>query len=191
MIAKLQNTIKDNIMYKKIIKFVIYALLLCSILVFFVDVIWNIQNNIEFGKIQITTVINVAMAIFVSYFLTQNRLEKRLSIDKYEKLLFKICENIEKFNLNVGCDNIDSSYCHILLKNMSTRILLLKKYCNIKGVSKDIQYIESCFIKMRNIFGENFQSQPNESEWKKQIFNETENIQNKCETIEMKFHVHE
>jgi len=178
-------------MRNKFFKHAIHVLLLCSILAFLINVIWNIQNNTEFGKIQVTTVVNVAMAIFVSYFLTQNRLEKRLSIDKYEKLLFKICENIEKFNSSVGCENIDSSYCHVLLKNISTRILLLKKYCNIKDVSKDIQYIESCFIKMRGIFGENFQSQPNESEWKKQIFNETENIQNKCEAIEMKFHVHE
>jgi hypothetical protein len=134
----------------KVLKGILFAILLggTGCLIFY-----NIKNNADFYSVPISAIVNIFLAIGITYYFTQRKNDERKQkdivmsiIDRFQKLLEKECA--------YRIVNEDRRDLQVNIRGISNAILALKQCGLYKKIYKDeMNYIEEQFKIYREFIG--------------------------------------
>ena len=146
--------------------------------------IYNCKNNDKFFDASFTTLVTIAIAVIVSYFLVQKKTDKRRKNEKIDDLLYKIQCYVNEDNFVLTGEDISRKNL-ILHRTISNKIRCLKSLGLDKNSKKELEYIEKNFKDFRRVYGDNYSSREKMEEKYSELKNYVVRIDDACDKIHM------
>jgi len=155
------------------------AIIICTIS-FILLGIYNISFNEDFFKTPLTTMISVLVAIIVSYYFTQRKVDDRRKKEKIDQLLYKI-QGIILDSQFIEVKDTDL----IVHRSIANKIQYLEM--NIPDEMRgDINRLADIFKDYRFFYGEHYKDDDYMNRFKKDLLNYITKIDDVCDNIHMK-----
>lgn len=168
---------------KKIFKIIIIILFFLSIglLSFF-----NYKND-DFLKMNLYQIVSLSFVVFVSYYLTQKKLDSRKQRDVLNDLITEIIDCSFKLTLEAVLSE-KSKLFMMELRNIENRLSLLGEVSGEYGIKTEIDYLKSQNTAMLNLVSNHL----DDNDTLEKIFVDIEkhinNLQNKCKEVQFKIY---
>lgn len=141
---------------------------------------YNIVFNKDFFKTPLTTLVSVLVAIILSYYLTQRKVDDRRRKEKIDQLLYKIQGIVLEDNFIIVQDTD-----LILHRSVANKIQYLEK--NIPNeIRDDVNRLANIFKDYRYFYGEHYKDDDYMKKSKKDLLNYITKIDDICDSIHMK-----
>lgn len=164
---------------KKIFKIIIIILFFLSIGLLSS---FNYKND-DFFKMNLYQIVSLSFVVFVSYYLTQKKLDSRKQRDVLNDLITEIIDCSFKLTLEAVLSE-KSKLFMMELRNIENRLSLLEKVSGEYGIKIEINYLKSQNTAMLNLVSNHL----DDNDTLEKIFVDIEkhinNLQNKCKEVQ-------
>ena len=140
-------------MIKKIVKGVIFAILIFSVVYVMCMNVFVWKNN-DFWNTSFTSCITLIVALVVSYYYAQKNLDERRQKESYLKLLEKVQRLVSDKDLIEIKTKEDIEIVLMKKRELNNYMCILKKYAKKFSLQKDIDFIEGKVKEYAELFGD-------------------------------------
>lgn len=145
---------------------------------------YNWNNNKDFFKMSLSTLMTIVTAIIISFYLVQKKKDERRKIDNIDKILTKVQLFINDTKLIDASTQSALNNALLMQKSLANKLEYIKKNCP-KEIEFDLLYICNEFQHLRELYGGHFKDEEyikkSADDFKKFIIN----IDDKCDAIHM------
>lgn len=152
-------------------------------LVFISLFIYNFKNNSTFFDIPVYTILNLIVATFFAFYLTQKKQDERKFKETAERLIYKIQNTISSEKMYRIKNEKDIEDLKLTHRTISNRIETLDKLKDKLNYKKEIEYIKDKFKTYRELFGNHINDVNHLTNSERDLFNFIELIDNKLDEI--------
>ena len=142
--------------------------------------IYNICTNDSFFELSVSATLNLAIIIFISYYLTQMRNDKRKQQESIERLIVKIQSEV----IRPGLFNGDCEYKIKLLhqRSITNKIEYIKKL-GLAKIATDISYIDTEYNTLRDLYSNHMNNSEDINKLRPDFEKHIMNIADRCDMI--------
>lgn len=149
---------------------------------------YNIKYNTSFFQAPIYTILNLIVAVFFAYFLTQRKNDERKLKEKAENLIDKIQIVINDKRFVHITSKEDIEFLLMMQRSISNRVEILIGLKDKLIFPKEIEYIKENFTSYKEIIGNHFQDVDYLSKSEKDLYNKIMLIDSKLDEMRIKLY---
>jgi len=150
--------------------------------------VYNIYSYDKFWEISVSTVITASIAIYISYYFTQNRLDQRKAQDSLEKVLSKLETEISRTPIRAMTSETEKSQILLGIRRINNKIFVLKKYQELFGIVEDVKWIHQRFKDYEEFVGDHIDDMDYLSKSQSELIRPLERIDDRIDTIRIKLY---
>ena len=149
---------------------------------------WSIKNDTNFYDVSLYQLFNLAIIIYIGFYLVQKYTDKRLLKQSATVILDKLEQLINDSNSYKITNQTDKDKVLMIQRQFKNKLLILKKNQEILQIKKEMDYIENKYNEYCEFIGDHIDDFKYLEKSEKDMMKRLNLIDNKFDEIRMLLH---